>query len=64
MCDICRVFKLNARIMDKIGKTKKVREEYNGSYDYARRSTAVCSERGLFENIIFSKDLINKQFSH
>ena len=50
--------------MDKIGKTKKVREEYNGSYDYARRSTAVCSERGLFENIIFSKDLINKQFSH
>ena len=64
MCDIFRIFKLNARMMDKIGKTKKFGEEYNGSYDYGRRSTAVCSERGLFENIIFSKDLINKQFSH
>ena len=56
MCDVCRIFELNARMMDKIGKTKKVGEEYNGSYDYGRRSTEVCSEPGIFEKFIFSKD--------
>ena len=43
-------------MMDKIGKTRKSGEEYNGSYDYGRRSTEVCSEPGLFEKILFPKD--------
>ena len=50
MCDICRTIEINARLMDKIGKAKGSDEifEFNGSYDYGRRSTGVYSEPNQF----------------